>query len=282
MKDGAFGLSTGLFYVPGHVHADRGSHRSSRRSPAGTAASTCRISATTRRRCSTACKETIAHRRRRRTLPTQITHHKIDRRRRTGARASRRCGSWTRRAPAAWTSTIDQYPYTASSTSIVGGAPAGVGARRRPRRSAGAPEAIRRRARGSRPTIVAMIRDERGGGDPKNVQFVELRLRPVAGRQDARRPHAPARPRADARERRRGDALDRRAGRLPGHLPRDERGRSRAHPAAPGDDDRVGRRGADLRPRRIRIRAATARSRACSASTCARSTCSRSRTRCAR
>ena len=55
MSDGAFGLSTGLFYVPGTFTPTERGRSSSRRSPAASAASTRRISATTRRSCSTAC-----------------------------------------------------------------------------------------------------------------------------------------------------------------------------------------------------------------------------------
>ena len=80
-----------------------------------------------------------------------------------------------------------------------------------------------------------MIRDERGGGDPKNVQFASCGFDPsLAGKTLADLTRA-ARHGADDRERRRGRDVDRRAGRLPGHLPRDERATtscaSCSHPA---------------------------------------------------
>jgi dihydroorotase/N-acyl-D-amino-acid deacylase len=78
--------------------------------------------------------------------------------------------------------TIDQYPYTASSTSVAAALiPAWV--------LEGGREATlaRLKASGSREKakagIVAMIRDERGGGDPKNVQFANCSFDPsLAGK----------------------------------------------------------------------------------------------------
>ena len=152
------------------------------------------------------------------------------------------------------------------------GAASGLGARRRPQAQLARLKdpATREKIKAE---IVAMIRDERGGGDPKNVQFANCGFdATLAGKTlaDVTRKRGLD---ADDRERRRDDDVDRRAGRLPGHLPRDERGRPGPHPAASGDDDRVGRRGADLRPRqsasaqlrhvRARARRLRAREAAC-------------------
>ena len=112
--------------------------------------------------------------------------------------------------------------------------------------------------------------DERGGGDPQNVAARALRLGSRRSPEAARRRHEGPRPGADHRERRRDRALDRRAGRLLGHLPRDQRRGSAAHPQASGDDDRVRRRDADLRRgesasaqlRHVRARARPLRARA--------------------
>ena len=99
--------------------------------------------------------------------------------------------------------TIDQYPYTASSTSIAAALmPAWV--------LEGGREATLARLKesGSREKakagIVAMIRDERGGGDPKNVQFASCSFDPSLAGQDARRPDDCPRQGADHPQRRRG------------------------------------------------------------------------------
>jgi len=165
MEEGAFGLSSGLFYVPGTFTPTAevielakvagqmgGIHISHMRDEA--------------RGLLDSVRETIAIGEQG-GLPTQITHHKvvgkaywgrsvetlklIDEARARGVDAS-----------------IDQYPYTASATSI-GAALLPAWAQE------GGRDATLKRLKD--PTIrakikaetVAIIRDERGGGDPKNV-----------------------------------------------------------------------------------------------------------------
>lgn len=165
MKDGAFGLSSGLFYVPGTFTptdevielarvAGRygGIYISHMRDEASGVVES--------------VKETIAIGERG-GLPTQVTHHKII-------------------GPANWGKsvdtlrlidearargvdvTIDQYPYTASSTSIQAALlPAWA-------QEGGRAETVKRlkdpqtRARIKSETI-RIIKNERGGGDPKNI-----------------------------------------------------------------------------------------------------------------
>jgi N-acyl-D-amino-acid deacylase len=166
MLDGAFGLSTGLFYVPGiftptdevialaAVAGEMGGiHVSHMRNESANVLDS--------------VKETIAvgeqgH------MPTQITHHKI-----IGT------GNWGRSVETLQLVadarargvdvTIDQYPYTASSTGInallppwaLEGSQADVVTRLR---DAG------QRAR-IKAAIIESLKYDRGGGDPKNVQI---------------------------------------------------------------------------------------------------------------
>jgi dihydroorotase/N-acyl-D-amino-acid deacylase len=179
MKDGAFGLSTGLFYVPGTFTptaevielakvAGRfgGLHMSHQRDDAS--------------KLLDSVKETIAIGEGG-GLPTQVTHHKV-----IGA------ANWGRSVEAlrlideararGVDATSDQYPYTASSTSVASAlVPAWA--------LEGGREAQLARLKDSaqrvkiKSGIVAMIRDERGGGDPKNVQFANCGFDPsLAGR----------------------------------------------------------------------------------------------------
>ncbi|HEY3104052.1 MAG TPA: D-aminoacylase [Pyrinomonadaceae bacterium] len=165
MKDGAFGLSSGLFYVPGTFTptdevvelakvAGRygGIYISHMRDEASGVIDS--------------VKETIAIGERG-GLPTQVTHHKI-----IGK------GNWGQsvvtlrlideaRARGV-DATIDQYPYTASSTGIASALlPAWA-------LEGGRDDVLKRlkdkatRARIKAETI-RLIREERGGGDPKNV-----------------------------------------------------------------------------------------------------------------
>jgi N-acyl-D-amino-acid deacylase len=167
MKDGAFGLSTGLFYVPGTFTptaevidlakaAGRfgGMHESHQRDDAA--------------KLLDSVNETIAigekgH------LPTQISHAKV-----VGAANWGRSADMLALVDAARARgvdvTIDQYPYTASSTSVAAALiPAWVLEGGRQATLARLKDAgSREKAKGG---IAAMIRDERGGGDPKNVQF---------------------------------------------------------------------------------------------------------------
>jgi N-acyl-D-amino-acid deacylase len=174
MKDGAFGMSTGLFYVPGTFTptdevialasvAGRygGIHESHQRDDAA--------------KLLDSVKETIAigekgH------LPTQISHAKV-----IGVANWGRSADLLRLVDEARArgvdATIDQYPYTASSTSIASALiPAWVleGGRQTTLARLGESGAREKAKAG----IVAMIRDERGGGDPKNVQFANCGFDP--------------------------------------------------------------------------------------------------------
>ena len=163
VRDGAFGLSTGLFYVPGTFASTgevvalatiAGFHISHMRDEAGnvvrSVAETIQIGEEAR-------------------VPTQVTHHKavgkaawgttvetlrlIDQARLRGVDA-----------------TIDVYPYTASATSIQAALlPAWA--------QEGGPDAILKRLRDPdtrgriRAETIKFILEERGGGDPHNVQI---------------------------------------------------------------------------------------------------------------
>lgn len=165
MKDGAFGLSSGLFYVPGTFTPTEeiielarvagrfgGIYISHMRDEASGVVDS--------------VKETIAIGELG-GLPAQVTHHKL-----IGA------GTWGRsidtlrlideaRARGV-DATIDQYPYTASSTSIQAAllpAWALEGGRDAMLKRLKDPE-MRAKVKAE---SVRLIRDERGGGDPKNV-----------------------------------------------------------------------------------------------------------------
>jgi len=166
MRDGAFGLSTGLFYVPGiFTPTDEvialaavaggmgGMHVSHMRNEASGVLDS--------------VKETIAvgeqgH------MPTQITHHKIIGTPNWGRSVETLKLVAEARARGVDV-TIDQYPYTASSTGInallppwaLEGGQADVVARLR---DAG------QRARIKAAIVESLVYD-RGGGDPKNVQI---------------------------------------------------------------------------------------------------------------
>jgi N-acyl-D-amino-acid deacylase len=167
MKDGAFGMSTGLFYVPGtFTPTDEvielakaaarygGMHESHQRDDASKVLDSVR--------------ETIAIGERG-GLPTQISHAKV-----IGAANWGKSVEMLRLVDEARARgvdvTIDQYPYTASSTSIAAALlPAWV--------LEGGSQATRARLADpvqrakAKDGAIAMIRDERGGGDPKNVQL---------------------------------------------------------------------------------------------------------------
>ena len=179
MRDGALGLSTGLFYVPGTFTpatevielaraAGRlgGIHESHQRDEAA--------------KLLDSVRETIAIGEKG-GLPTHISHAKV-----VGVPNWGRSVDMLRLVDQARTRgvdvTIDQYPYVASSTSIAAALiPAWV--------LEGGREATLARLKESGPRekakagIVAMIRDERGGGDPKNVQFASCSFDPsLAGK----------------------------------------------------------------------------------------------------
>ena len=145
-------------------------------------------------------------------LPTQITHHKVVGKKYLGRIGRRRCGMVDEARARGVDATIDQYPYTASATSI-GAALLPAWAQE------GGREATLKRLKdpATRAKIkaasVAIIRDERGGGDPKNVSVSACQFDPSAGGQEPRADHAGPRPRGHARERRGNRAVDRRAGR---------------------------------------------------------------------
>jgi dihydroorotase/N-acyl-D-amino-acid deacylase len=165
MRDGAFGLSTGLFYVPGtFARTDEvialaraagemgGIHVSHMRDEAGGILDSVR--------------ETIAIGEEGR-LPTQLTHHKIIGRAGWGRSVEtlRLVEEARRRGVDA---TIDQYPYTASSTALSAALfPAWA--------LQGGAEAVRKRLASPgerariRATVVEKIRNERGGGDARNI-----------------------------------------------------------------------------------------------------------------
>ena len=178
MLDGAVGLSTGLFYVPGNyanteevieiakvVGAMGGFHQSHMRDETD--------------HIEDSVRETIrigeeGH------LPTQITHHKVIGSANWGK--STETLKLVEEARARGVDvTIDQYPYTASSTGIAALFPQWS--------LEGGNEAVveRLHAPGARAKIkteiVHNIKDGRGGGDPKNVVIVNCGFDPgLAGK----------------------------------------------------------------------------------------------------
>ena len=165
MEDGAFGLSSGLFYVPGTftpteevVELAKVAGRMG-----GIYISHMRDEAS---RVLESVRETIVIGERG-GLPTQITHHKIVGKKYWGKSVETLRAIDEARARGV-DATIDQYPYTASATSISAALlPAWA--------QEGGREAVVKRLKD--PTLrakikaetLAIIRDERGGGDPKNV-----------------------------------------------------------------------------------------------------------------
>jgi dihydroorotase/N-acyl-D-amino-acid deacylase len=166
MKDGAFGLSTGLFYVPGNYAPTEevielariagsmgGVHTSHMRDEAAAILD--------------AVRETIRIGEEGR-LPTQLTHHKIIGGPNWGRSADTLKLVEDARARGVDV-TIDEYPYTASSTGIAALFPqwalADGAAAVKERLSA---PATRARIRA---VIVDKIRTDRGAGDPKNIQI---------------------------------------------------------------------------------------------------------------
>ena len=175
MKDGAFGMSTGLFYVPGtftptsevielaKVAARYGGiHTSHQRDDAS--------------RVTDSVRETIAIGEGG-GLPTQVTHHKV-----VGKANWGRSTDTLKLIDAARARgvdvTSDQYPYTASSTSV-GSALIPAWALEGGRQQI----TIRLKDPATRTKMkagaVMMIRDERGGGDPKNVQLASCGFDPA-------------------------------------------------------------------------------------------------------
>jgi dihydroorotase/N-acyl-D-amino-acid deacylase len=170
MRQGAFGLSTGLFYVPGAfattdevvalaraAGAAGGIHISHMRDEAADVLAS--------------VSETIAIGERGR-LPTQITHHKIIGR--SGWGLSVETLRLVREARARGVDvTIDQYPYTASSTSFSAALLPSWALE-------GGDEALAERLSDAetrvrvRDSVVEKILNERGGGDPSRLQIASF------------------------------------------------------------------------------------------------------------
>jgi dihydroorotase/N-acyl-D-amino-acid deacylase len=182
MRDGAFGLSTGLYYVPGNYTPTEevialaraagemgGMHISHMREEAAHILDSVR--------------ETIrigeeGH------LPTQITHHKIIGAANWGKSVETLALVEAARARGVDV-TIDQYPYTASSTGTNALVPqwAQAGGRAALLQRLNDPP-VRARIK---EYIIHMIRDDRGGGDPKNVVMASCAFDPsLAGKSVAR------------------------------------------------------------------------------------------------
>jgi dihydroorotase/N-acyl-D-amino-acid deacylase len=166
MRDGAFGLSTGLFYSPGTftpteevVELARvagsmgGIHTSHMRDEAA--------------RVTDSVRETIRIGEEG-GLPTQVTHHKVAGVRNWGKSADTlKLIDEARRRGVDITS--DQYPYTASKTGLEALLPRWAlegGRQRIVARLSDPTERARIRA-----AVIENIRFDRGGGDPKNVQI---------------------------------------------------------------------------------------------------------------
>lgn len=179
MREGAFGLSSGLFYVPGSFATTAevtalarvaGRH-------GGIYISHMREEAS---KVLDSVKETIAIGEQG-GLPAQVTHHKV-----IGATNWGRSVDTLRAIDEARArgvdATIDQYPYTASSTSVQ--------AALLPRwAQEGGRERVLQRLRDPatrakiRAETAEIIRTERGGGDPKNVQLASCGFdRTLAGK----------------------------------------------------------------------------------------------------
>jgi dihydroorotase/N-acyl-D-amino-acid deacylase len=179
LQEGAFGLSSGLFYVPGAFTPTEEVIELARVAGemGGIYISHMRDEA---KGLVESVRETIAIGERGR-LPTQITHHKVVGKAYWGGSVETLRLVDEARARGVDV-TIDQYPYTASATSI--------GAALLPSwAQEGGREATLKRLKdpATRAKIkaesVAIIRDERGGGDPKNVSVSSCQFDPsLAGR----------------------------------------------------------------------------------------------------
>jgi dihydroorotase/N-acyl-D-amino-acid deacylase len=167
MADGAFGLSTGLFYVPGAFTQTAEVVELARvaGSMGGIHISHMREETV---RVADSVRETIEIGEKGQ-LPTQVTHHKVIGKPYWGSSVGTLRLIDEARARGV-DATIDQYPYTASATAIAS-ALIPVWARD------GGDEAMMKRLRstGSRADILAevvrLLQQERGGGDPQNVQL---------------------------------------------------------------------------------------------------------------
>lgn len=181
MEQGAFGLSSGLFYVPGTFTPTEEVIELAKVAGqmGGIYISHMREETKAVR---DSVRETIAIGERG-GLPTQVTHHKIIGKKYWGASVDTLKMIDDARARGV-DATIDQYPYTASSTSISaalfsawaqeGGSQAMI------KRLTGDPS-VRAKIKAE---TVAIIRDERGGGDPRNVQLSRCEFDPKLAGQD--------------------------------------------------------------------------------------------------
>jgi dihydroorotase/N-acyl-D-amino-acid deacylase len=180
MEQGAFGLSSGLFYVPGTFTPTEEVIELAKVAGqmGGIYISHMREETKAVR---DSVRETIAIGEKG-GLPTQVTHHKIVGKKYWGASVDTLKMIDEARARGV-DATIDQYPYTASATSVSaalfsswaqeGGHAAMV------KRLTGDPS-VRAKIKAE---TVAIIRDERGGGDPKNVQLSRCEFDPkLAGK----------------------------------------------------------------------------------------------------
>jgi dihydroorotase/N-acyl-D-amino-acid deacylase len=167
MEDGAFGLSTGLFHVPGTftptaevIELARVAGRMG-----GIHTSHMRDEAT---HVLDSVRETIEIGEKG-GLPTQVTHHKIIGKANWGRSVDTLRLIDEARARGV-DATIDQYPYTASSTSIQAALMPAWSLQ------GGRPAILKRLGTASarselRNETARLIREERGGGDPQNVQL---------------------------------------------------------------------------------------------------------------
>ncbi len=165
MTDGAFGLSSGLFYVPGIFTPTEEVVDLARVAARGGGIYISHMRDETSR-VTASVEETILIGERG-GLPTQVTHHKASGRPNWGKSVEtlRLIDEARKRGVDA---TLDVYPYTASSTGLAAGLlPPWVleGGRARMLERVKDP-ATRARARAE---AVRIITEERGGGDPKNV-----------------------------------------------------------------------------------------------------------------
>jgi dihydroorotase/N-acyl-D-amino-acid deacylase len=175
MREGAFGLSTGLFYVPGSFTPTSevvelgktaarfgGMHTSHQREES--------VNVLDSVRETIAIGEGAG-------LPTQVTHHKVIGKANWGRSADTLRLIDEARARGVDV-TSDQYPYTASSTSVASALlPAWALEGGREAQAARLKDPVTR-AR-VRAETIGMIRDARGGGDPKNVQFASCSFDPA-------------------------------------------------------------------------------------------------------
>ncbi len=174
MQDGAVGLSTGLFYVPGIftpteevielakvAGALGGIHVSHMRNEAAGVLDSVR--------------ETIAIGEQG-GLPTQVTHHKIIGVKNWGQSAETLRMIYAARARGV-DATIDQYPYTASATSVSALFP--------PWALEGGRQEVAKRLQDAaqrakiKATVVENIKFDRGGGDPKNISIASCAWDPT-------------------------------------------------------------------------------------------------------